>query len=86
MYPTPVLYNETAGAYWGEFIVVEFEIDDEGNAVCVSSDRIDGFNIYEVEQELIMAAHKVQEAYKKGFKPCPIEKNCEFCNEYVYGL
>lgn len=65
---------------------LEFEVDDKGNAVCVNSDRMGGFNIYEVEQELIMTAHKIQEAYKKGFNPCPIEKNCEFCNEYVYGL
>ena len=65
---------------------LEFEIDEKGNAVAVNSDRMQGFNIYEVEQELIMAAHSVQEAYKKGFKSCSIEKNCEFCNEYVYGL
>lgn len=65
---------------------LEFEIDERGNANCVSSDRISGFNIYEVEQELIKAAHSIQDAYKNGFKPCPIEKNCEFCSEYVYGL
>ncbi|MDD5098694.1 MAG: PD-(D/E)XK nuclease family protein [Candidatus Pacebacteria bacterium] len=65
---------------------LEFEIDDNGNAICVNSDRMGGFNIYEVEQELIMEAHKVLDAYKKGFKPCSIEKNCEFCNEFVHGL
>jgi len=65
---------------------LEFELDDKGNAVCVSSDRMQGFNIYEVESELIQMAHKIQQAYSGGFKPCPIEKNCEFCNEYVYGL
>ena len=65
---------------------LEFEIDDRGNARCVSSKFIDGFNIYEVEGELIQGAHEIERAYKSGFKPCHIEKNCEFCNEYVYGL
>ncbi|MAG26252.1 hypothetical protein CMI47_11915 [Candidatus Pacearchaeota archaeon] len=65
---------------------LEFEIDEKGNATCLSSDRMGGFNIYEVESELIQAAHRIQEAYKKGFRACPVEKNCEFCNEYVHGL
>ncbi|MBI2632094.1 ATP-dependent helicase [Candidatus Pacearchaeota archaeon] len=65
---------------------LEFKIDGKGYATCVSSRFIDGFNIYDVKRELIETAYKIQEAYKKGFKPCPIEKNCEFCNEYVYGL
>ncbi len=65
---------------------LEFEIDDEGNAVCTSSKFITGFNIYEVKQELIDTAKAIQAAYKSGFKPCPPDKNCEFCNEYVYGL
>ena len=65
---------------------IEFEIDDKGNAVCTSSKFIDGFNIFEVQNELVDTANKIKDAYKKGFKACPIEKNCEFCNEYVYGL
>lgn len=65
---------------------LEFELDEKGNASCVSSKYIDGFNIYEVEQELIKTAHAILEAYNKGFKACSIEKNCDFCNEYVYGL
>jgi len=65
---------------------IEFVIDDLGNAHCVSSKFISGFNIYDVQKELIDTAKKVQEAYKHGFKPCPIEKNCEFCNEYIYNL
>ena len=65
---------------------IEFEIDSSGNAVCTSSRFIDGFNINSVREELIEAAKLIQEAYKTGFKPCPIEKNCDFCNEYVYGL
>ena len=65
---------------------LEFEIDNKGNAICTSSSRMDGFNIYEIEQELVSTAKSIQDAYKKGFKSCPIDKNCEFCNEYVYGL
>lgn len=65
---------------------LEFNIDEKGNAVCISSKFIDGFNIYNVRDELIDTARKIQEAYKSGFKPCSIEDNCDFCNEYVYGL
>ncbi len=65
---------------------LEFEIDEKGNAVCISSKFIDGFNIFQVRDELIETAKKIQEAYKSGFLACPPEKNCDFCNEYVYGL
>ncbi len=65
---------------------LEFEINSEGEAVAVNSDRIKGFNIYNVEQELVKIAHEIIDAYKNGFKPCSVEKNCEFCGEYVYGL
>jgi len=44
------------------------------------------FNIHDVEQELVKTAKQIVDAYKSSFKPCPIEKNCEFCGEYVYGL
>ncbi len=65
---------------------IEFEIDEKGNAVCTSSRFIDGFNIFSVQEELVETAKQIILAYKNGFKPCSIEKNCEFCNEYVYGL
>jgi len=65
---------------------LEFELDEKGNAVCLSSNRLSGFNIYEIEEELVKAAHAVISAYERGFKPCTIENNCEFCNEYVYNL
>lgn len=65
---------------------LEFEIDDEGNAHCVSSKFIEGFNINEVKKEIMEVAKRIKEAYVSGFKPCPIEKSCDFCNEYVYGL
>ena len=65
---------------------IEFEIDSMGNALCTSSKYIDGFNINTVREELIDTARAIQNSYKTGFKPCPIDKNCDFCNEYIYGL
>ncbi len=64
---------------------LEFIIDEKGNAQGVNTERMD-FNIYEVEQELISTAKSISEARSKGFKPCPLEKNCEFCNEYVWRI
>ncbi len=63
---------------------LEFEFDEQGNARCVSSKWIDGFNLHDIQQQLIDAARSIQKAYKEGFRPCNIDKNCEFCNEYVY--
>jgi len=65
---------------------LEFEIDEKGNAHCLSSKYIEGFNINHIREEILITAKKIQESFKSGFKPCPVEKNCEFCNEYVYGL
>ena len=61
---------------------LEFTLDNEGNAKS-SYSRME-FNIYQVKDELIETAKEITNSYKSGFKPCPIEKNCEFCNEYVY--
>ena len=65
---------------------LEFEIDEKGNAKCISSKFIEGFNINNIREEILITAHKVMGAFKHGFKPCAVEKNCDFCNEYVYGL
>jgi DNA helicase II / ATP-dependent DNA helicase PcrA len=62
---------------------VEFEVMEDGEAVSTNSDA--RFNIYSVQEDLLSMAENIVNAYEKGFKPCPIEKNCEFCNEYVYG-
>jgi len=67
-------------------VPLEFELDEKGNAVSVNSSRMEGFNVYEIEQELIKTAHNILEAYQKGFRACPVEGNCEFCNEYVWRL
>jgi DNA helicase II / ATP-dependent DNA helicase PcrA len=64
---------------------LEFTIDENGNAKAVYSNRME-FNIYKVKEELVETAKKVLHACTTKFKPCPIEKNCEFCNEWVYGL
>ena len=32
------------------------------------------------------ALHIEKEAYEKGFEACSVEKNCEFCNEWIHGL
>ena len=64
---------------------LEFELCDDGNAVEMSSGRM-SFNIYEIKEELVSTAQKVLEAYDSGFKACSVEKNCEFCNEWVHGL
>lgn len=62
---------------------LEFEIDDKGNASEQYSKRI-SFNINEIKKEIVNTTKSIIEAYKTSFKPCPIEKNCKFCNEFVY--
>ncbi|MBU0977628.1 MAG: PD-(D/E)XK nuclease family protein, partial [Nanoarchaeota archaeon] len=62
---------------------LEFAVKDNGDVLNIQSNRL-AFNLHEVEAELIDLGNKIKQAYKEGFKPCPPEKNCEFCNEYVY--
>ncbi len=64
---------------------LEFELDDVGNAYAVNSSRMEGFNVFAVEEEMIKTAHEILNCYEKCFKACAVEKNCEFCNEWVYG-
>lgn len=63
---------------------LEFELDDRGNAKSVNGTM--EFNIYEVEEQLIKTAHAIKEAFENGFKACNVERNCDFCSEYVYGI
>ncbi len=65
---------------------LEFELDAAGNAKALNSPRIAGFNIFAIEQELIKTAQEVSDSYRRGFSACPVEKNCSFCNEYVWKL
>lgn len=62
---------------------LEFVLDSTGFAKATNSDRM-SFSIPEVKEELVQAAKRIQAAFSEGFQPCPIEKNCEFCNEYIY--
>lgn len=61
---------------------LEFEIDSSGLAVSESGRM--SFNIHEIKEELSQTAKEILQAYQKGFQPCPMEKNCPFCEEYVY--
>ncbi|NCN99427.1 hypothetical protein COU62_04780 [Candidatus Pacearchaeota archaeon CG10_big_fil_rev_8_21_14_0_10_35_219] len=63
---------------------IEFILDNEGNAL-ESGGRM-SFNLQETKDEMIQVAKNILEAYNSGFKPCSIEANCEFCNEYVWGI
>jgi DNA helicase II / ATP-dependent DNA helicase PcrA len=63
-----------------------FVVDDEGNATSPLSSRMEGFNIFDVKEELLSCARRLTQAYKNGFKACAVDKHCEFCNEYVYKL
>lgn len=62
---------------------IEFEIDKDGNANEIHSKRT-SFNLNEVKSELLETANKIIECKKSGFSPCPVEKNCDFCEEWVY--
>ncbi len=64
---------------------LEFFVDSKGNATAVDALGRMHFNVNEVKEELVSTARKIIEAYEKGFKPCSEDKNCKFCNEYVYG-
>lgn len=62
---------------------LEFVLDDNGTAKAANSNRME-FNIEEIKNELVSTAEKIVDSYKSGFKACPLDKNCDFCNEYVY--
>lgn len=61
---------------------LEFDLDDSGLAM--SENGRMSFDLNEVKEELASTARDILSAYKSGFMPCPVEKNCEFCEEYVY--
>ena len=61
---------------------LEFDVMDNGDAISVNSNV--QFNINAVKDEIIGVARRIHKAYSSGFKPCPVDKNCEFCGEYVY--
>lgn len=61
---------------------LEFNIDSKGIAKEVHSTRTQ-FSLQEVKEELVETARAIIQARKTGFKPCPIEKNCDFCEEWA---
>ncbi|MGV8142023.1 MAG: ATP-dependent helicase [Candidatus Pacearchaeota archaeon] len=62
---------------------LEFTIDSNGMAKEIHSART-FFSLPEVRKELVETAKAILQARQTGFKPCPAEKNCEFCAEWVY--
>ena len=63
---------------------LEFDIDKNGLAIERNTRKM-SFKLEEVKKELVQTANKILESYQRGFSPCPIEKNCEFCDQYVWG-
>ncbi len=63
---------------------VELIFDNAGQAFTPNGAL--AFRISQVEQDLITTAKQITHANLTGFAACPLERNCEFCNEYVYGL
>jgi DNA helicase-2/ATP-dependent DNA helicase PcrA len=63
---------------------LEFDVLDNGDAISLNSNI--HFNINDVRHEILEVAKRIHKAYSEGFKPCPLDKNCEFCNEYIYNL
>jgi len=62
---------------------MEFSVKENGDIVSLVSNRT-VFNLNEIERQLTELGNKIKTAYLEGFKPCPIEKGCEFCDEYIY--
>ncbi|MBI2451584.1 ATP-dependent helicase [Candidatus Pacearchaeota archaeon] len=63
---------------------LEFALTKDGTAIEINTKRM-SFQLEEVKKELVETAKQILQCYNSGFKTCPIEKNCEFCTEYVYG-
>ena len=55
-----------------------FEIDNKGIAKEIHSPRT-YFDLNEVKNEIVETANRIIKARSSGFKFCPIEKNCDFC-------
>ncbi len=62
---------------------LEFNIDSKGVAKEIHSSRTQ-FSLQEVRKELIDTAKAIIQARQTGFKPCLVEKGCEFCEEWIY--
>ncbi|MEA3329837.1 MAG: ATP-dependent DNA helicase [Nanoarchaeota archaeon] len=59
---------------------LEFEVDEKGIA---RSGQI-WFDLNKVEQEILETANQIKNAIANGFTPCSRDKNCSFCEEWIY--
>ena len=59
----------------------EAEVDKDGN---VTAGRAKGFNIKEVEKELIDCAGKIMKDYEGEFLPTENEAKCRYCGYKFY--
>jgi RecB family exonuclease len=60
---------------------LEAEVDKDGN---VTAGRSKGFNIKEVEKELIETAKKIMNDYEGEFLPTKDESKCRYCKHKFY--
>ena len=59
-------------------------VTSRGSAKEIHSVRTQ-FSLKEVESELIATAKQIQECIKSNsFSPCAVEKNCQFCEDFIY--
>jgi DNA helicase-2/ATP-dependent DNA helicase PcrA len=64
---------------------LEFDINDKGIATERNTGRM-SFSLDEIKQELVATAKQILQCYEKGFSACAPDKNCEFCNQYVWNV
>ena len=64
---------------------LEFELDEQGIAHDAHAPRT-SFNLYDIQKELVTTARSILSCHERGFSPCDIEANCEFCNEFIWKI
>ena len=61
---------------------LEFELNDQGIAKEINGPRT-FFDLNEVKKEIVETAKNIIKARSSGFKSCPSEKNCQFCEDLI---
>ena len=61
---------------------LEFELNDQGIAKEIHGPRT-FFDLNEVKKEIVETAKNIIKARSSGFKSCPSEKNCQFCEDLI---
>lgn len=64
---------------------LEFELKNDGTARERNSMKM-VFSLDEVKRELVDTAKSILACYDSGFKPCDIDADCDFCNEYIWKI